>query len=161
MTFYSLLHTIGHLSGSIRKFSEAKDIQEVNDVTLNHDFSGEKTYSELLFFSIPGSTGIILFIMMFLMAITSMKWFRKRYFQTFAYIHVVCYPLFLALIIVHGCSGWFNWGFPLGIIFLTPAIIIASIAFINRLRSVKKFKFKIADVSISQNKKYIMIYFIK
>ena len=120
-----------------------------------------KTYFELLFLSIPGSTGIILVIIMVLMAFTSMKWFRKRYFQTFAYIHVISFPLFLIITIIHGCGTWFNWGFPLGIIFLTPPIIISTWQLIARLRTIRKFKFEIADVSISQNKKYIMIYFIK
>jgi len=30
-----------------------------------------------------------------------------------------------------------------------------------RYRTIKKFKFKIADVSISENRKYIMIFFIR
>lgn len=120
MTFFGILHTIGHLLGSIRKFSEEKDISKANDVTLNHDFSSEKTYNQLLWLSIPGSTGVILTLMMVAMALTSMKWFRKRYFQTFSYIHVFCFPLFLLLLIIHGAEGWFNWGFPLGSIGVTP-----------------------------------------
>ncbi|CAI2381024.1 unnamed protein product [Moneuplotes crassus] len=161
VTFFSILHTIGHCSGSIRKFSEEKDIQNVNDVTLNHDFDGEKTYWELLFLTIPGSTGIILLVLIAAMAITSMSWFREKYFQIFAYIHVFSFPLFLGLTILHGCEGWFNWGFPLGSVFLAAPIIISTIQFIQKLRTMRKYKFRIADVSISANRKYIMILFIK
>lgn len=128
---------------------------------MHHDFETEKTYLELLFFSIPGSTGIVLTVLMFLMAFTSLKCFRKRFFQTFAYIHVFSYPLFLLLLIVHGAETWFNWGFPLGSIGVTPAIIAVVVQFAIRLRTMKRFKFKIADVSISENRKYIMIFFIR
>ena len=128
---------------------------------MHHDFNGEKTYAQLLFLSIPGSTGIVLVIFMLAMAFTSMRWFRKRYFQVFSYIHVFCFPLFLVLLIAHGSGTWFNWGFPLGAVGITPAIIISIIQFINRIHTIRKFKFHIADVSISQNKKYIMIFFIR
>lgn len=147
--------------GSFKKFSGDDDIEEANKVTLHHDFDHEPTYLELLFLSIPGSTGIVLTILMFLMAFTSMKWFRKRFFQTFAYIHVFSYPLFIALLIAHGAGTWFNWGFPLGSVGLAPAIIVTIVQLYMRYRTVKKFKFKIADVSISENKKYIMIFFIR
>ncbi|CAI2380621.1 unnamed protein product [Moneuplotes crassus] len=161
ITFFSIVHVVGHLSGSIKKFSEAKDIDNVNEVTLNHNFDGKKTYAELLFLTLPGITGILLIIIIIAIAITSTSWFRERYFQTFALIHVAGFPLFLGLIILHGCEGWFNWGFPLGAIFLAPPIIISTIQFIQRLRTINKFKFRIGDVNISQNKRYIMIFFIK
>lgn len=67
----------------------------------------------------------------------------------------------MLLIIIHGSGTWFNWGFPLGSVGVTPAIIIVIVQFITRLKTIKKFKFKIADVSISENKKYIMIFFIR
>ena len=161
MTFYGILHTIGHLLGSFKKFSEEKDINNVNRITLNKNFDGRRTYLQLLFLSIPGSTGIVLVILMLAMAFTSMQWFRQRYFQIFSYIHMISFPLFLVLLIAHGSGTWFNWGFPLGSVGVTPAIIIAIVQFINRLRTIKKFKFRIADVSISQNKTYIMIFFIR
>lgn len=98
---------------------------------------------------------------MFLMAFTSLKCFRKNYFQAFAYIHVFSYPIFLVMIIVHGSGTWFNWGFPLGSIGVSPAIIAVLIQLYMRYKTMKKFKFKIADVSISDNRKYIMILFIR
>lgn len=73
MTLYGILHTIGHLLGSMRHFSEADDISKVNKVTLHHDFKHKMSYEELLFTTTPGITGIILVIIMFLMALTSMK----------------------------------------------------------------------------------------
>ena len=161
ITFYGTLHTIGHCLGSIKKISEEDNIEEVNKVTLHHDFATERSYLYLLFWSIPGLTGVVLLILMFLMAFTSLKWFRKKYFQVFAYIHVVSYPLFLILLIVHGSGTWFNWWFPLGSIGVTPAIVITIVQLIMRYRTIKKFKFKIADVSISENRKYIMIFFIR
>lgn len=161
MVFYGTLHTIGHLLGSIKKFSEETDMSKANHAMLHHTFTRTYTYSELLFTTIPGITGVILTIQMFLMMFTSFKCFRKRYFQTFAYIHVLNYPIFLILLIVHGCGTWFNWGFPLGSIFVTPTIILIIIQMVIKVRTMRKYKFKIADVSISENKKYIMIYFIR
>ena len=160
IVFYGTLHTIGHLLGSIKKFSEETDMSKANDAMLHHTFTQRYTYWELLFFTIPGSTGIILTIQMFLMMFTSLKWFRKRHFQIFAYIHVINYPIFLLLLIVHGWGTWFNWGFPLGSIFVTPTIILILLQWYIKVKTMRKYKFRIGDVSISDNKKYIMIYFI-
>ena len=161
VVFYGTLHTIGHWLGSIKKISEETDISKTNEATLHHDFPHTMSYTDLLFFSIPGSTGIILTIQMFLMMFTSFRWFRRRWFQVFSYIHVINYPIFMILLIVHGWGTWFNWGFPLGSIFVTPTLILISIQWYIKLRTIRKYKFKIADVSISENRKYIMIYFIK
>lgn len=74
---------------------------------------------------------------------------------------MVNYPIFLILLIVHGCETWFNWGFPLGSIFVTPTLILIGIQWYIKVKTIRKYKFKIADVSISENRKYIMIYFIR
>lgn len=87
--FYAVLHTVGHLLGTIRKISSEKDISKANAVTLHYDFDHTMTYSELLFTTLPGVTGIMLLVIILVMAFTSMKWFRNLFFQTFAHIHLV------------------------------------------------------------------------
>jgi DMSO/TMAO reductase YedYZ heme-binding membrane subunit len=119
--------------GTIKVISEEDDINKTNAVTLNYDFPHTMTYTELLFETIPGITGVFLVIISIVMAVTSLKWIRKRYYQLFSYTHVILYPIFLALIIVHGCGTWLNWGFPLGSIGLAPAVIITAIQYYMRI----------------------------
>jgi hypothetical protein len=57
ITFYAIVHTIGHLNGTMKVISEEEDIQKANDVLLHHEFGKEMSYAELLFTTIPGVTG--------------------------------------------------------------------------------------------------------
>lgn len=62
ITFYSVVHTIGHLTGSVRGLAEEEDVDEINKVLTHKEFSKHLTYAEILLTTIPGITGILLLI---------------------------------------------------------------------------------------------------
>jgi hypothetical protein len=60
ITFYSIVHTIGHLTSSIKYLDQEDDLDKINSVLTHKKFNKHKTYAELLFTTIPGVTGILL-----------------------------------------------------------------------------------------------------
>jgi len=69
---YAFLHTIGHLTGSIRTVAFG-DLEKVNEVFMKKKFDRHYSYAHLLFFSVPGATGCLLWFFFLLMTITSLK----------------------------------------------------------------------------------------
>ena len=132
MLFYSTLHTVGHLIGTFRVFSEADTVDEINDVFKHNEFKSVKTYPELLFTTIPGITGILLMIIIFAMGVTAMQCVRHKYFRVFSIVHIIGFPLFILLIIAHGCGTWFNYGFPYGSVTVSISLLIYMVYFIRR-----------------------------
>ena len=72
MTIYSVIHSWCHLVGSFRIISEEDDVERINNNHGGEDFEHSPTYSELLFMTLPGITGLMLLAIILLMAMTSM-----------------------------------------------------------------------------------------
>jgi respiratory burst oxidase len=79
----------------------------------------------------------------------------------FAIVHYLGVPAFLILIFLHGWESWFNWGFPIALIFLPASILIASIRYCKILYDIYYKDFSIADISVSQDLKFLMLYIVK
>jgi predicted ferric reductase len=62
---------------------------------------------------------------------------------------------------IHGFEFWFNWGIPISFISVIPGFIILAFEKILLLFSSCKYHFEIADVSLSADKEFIMISFLK
>ena len=149
--FYSWVHTIGHLTGSIRGLSKEKDVNEINDVLTHHEFDEHLTYEQILFTTLPGVTGLILLFIITFMSITSTEKMRRKHFQLFAVVHTFCFPLFILLIVAHGSGTWLNYGFPLGAITVLLSLILYFIFWIRKLVYQYKGGFDIYHVEVSPN----------
>jgi NADPH oxidase 2 len=121
---YSVIHTIGHLSGTIRKIDQEEDLEKVNDHLTHYEFSSKKSYAELLFWTVPGLTGVILLLIIILMGVTALQKMREKWFQLFSFVHVIGFPLFIILTVVHGSQSWLNYGFPLGSITILISLLV-------------------------------------
>ena len=114
-------------------------------------FDTQPSYFEALFLTIPGSTGILLFLIISSITVTSLRCVRRRAFQLFAWVHFTGVPLFLILLIVHGSDSWFNWGFPLGLLVIPPACVLCSIHYGILIHDTFFRKFYISDISITDD----------
>ena len=157
---YSWIHSIGHLTGSFRAISE-KPLEEINAYLMTKTFKEKPSYAYLVFCTIPGTTGLILLFIITCMTIFSLKRVWKRCFQVFSLVHFIGTPLFLILIIVHGSDSWFNWGFPLGLLTIPATFLMMGFHY-GRLTYDTFFKkFQIADISITEEKDFVMVYILK
>jgi hypothetical protein len=95
------------------------------------------------------------------MAITSTHWVRQKHFQLFGYTHMLLFPIFLIVLIIHGFGFWFTLGSPLAIIIVTPGFVVLMAQQMMRMFADKFNNFKIIDISISSDCTYMMIYFSK
>jgi len=161
ITIYSYIHTVGHLTGSIRALDKEKDVNKINSVLTHKRFDKHLNYFELLFTTIPGVTGILLMIIITLMWGTSLKWVRKRWFQLFSTVHVFCFPSFIILIIIHGSDTWLNYGFPLGSITVGISLLIYLFFWIRKLFYQCKGKFSIKSVEVSESGNFIYLHLNK
>ena len=89
ITVYSIIHTVGHLTGSVRALDHEDDIDEINRVLTHKRFDAHKSYAEILFKTVPGVTGILLLVIICTMCITSTEKARRKSFQLFATVHVI------------------------------------------------------------------------
>lgn len=71
---YSTSHTIGHLTGSMVTASH-DNLEDINAYFMRKTFDWQYSYAYLVFLSIPGSTGWILWIFFILITVTSLKCF--------------------------------------------------------------------------------------
>ena len=161
MTIFAIIHTACHLMGSFRILAENKNLEQINDHLAVKAFDRHYSYVQLLFTTIPGITGIILFLWLMLMAITSMRCVRMKWFQIFGYIHMTLFPIFMIALIIHGFGFWFRLGTPFAIIIVTPCFIMMIIQQLMRIFSSAFYHFEVIDVSISSDWVYAMIYFEK
>ena len=62
---------------------------------------------------------------------------------------MILFPIFLILLIMHGLNMWFAVGIPLAIIVITPNTLVLFFQRISRVTSGCRYKFEVADISIS------------
>jgi predicted ferric reductase len=161
ITFYSFVHTIGHLSGTFRALDNEKDLDVINAVFSHKEFKHHKSYAELLFATIPGLTGIILLFIITVMAITSTERVRRKSFQLFAVVHVFGFPLFVILTIVHGSDTWLNYGFPFGAITIAISLLVFLFFWIKKLALMAKGKMQVDHFNISKTSSFIYLHIKK
>lgn len=121
-------------------------------------FKAKPTYAELLFTTLPGITGIILLLIIVLMSITSTNYVWRRHFQMFSLVHFIGFPLFMILMVVHGCEFWFNWGWPLTILTIPFLLSVVTYHYSRMIADTFCWSFKIVDISITENKEFVMLY---
>ena len=159
--FYSIVHTIGHLTGSARGLSGEKDVNKINHVLTHKEFDKHLSYHEILFMTIPGVTGIILLIIITMMSLTSLEKVRRKCFQLFATTHVICFPLFIILIVVHGSDTWLNYGFPLGSITVLLSLILYVWFWVRKMVLKCRGGFEIERVEVSENDTFCYLHIKK
>lgn len=135
LLIYSWIHTFGHLFGTYLKMNKFESVDELNLVTslnllniflkknytinninilfIKHLNYGKLkkvlSYSELIFHTISGVTGILILIILTFMYVSSLDFFRKRHFEYFSYTHTLWF-LYIIFLVLHGCDFMFNYG---------------------------------------------------
>ena len=158
---YAVTHSICHLFGSMRRLSDTEDVEEIKEHLKHYEYHEKKEYHELLFGSLTGITGVLLLVIILLMSVTSLKCVRRRWYQLFGYTHMTLFPMFFIWIMIHGTGFWFNWGVPFAIIFIFPGFFMLMLQQVARFYAGYKYDFKVADVSLSSDCKFMLLYLIK
>lgn len=116
------LHTLGH---------------GINYIVLRLKSPGFNGYTSLL------GSGIFLLMILIIIRVTVMRWFKKKKFEIFYYAHNVCFVLYFAFIIVHGHNNgkMSSWKF------VVAPLVIYTIDRLSRLLSGNVSKFEIAPSS--------------
>ena len=135
MAIYAVTHSLFHLLGSFPHITQDNNETLQKNKKISERFDHTPTYFELLFMTYPGVTGLLLLIITLTIAVTSLKCIRMKHFQIFGYTHMVLFPMFLFLLIVHGLSMWFVIVAPLAIFLITPNFIILIIQRNTRITS--------------------------
>lgn len=144
LLLFSTIHTLGHLIGTFTSISDNLDI--VKHV-LPNKIDHVEGYTDLLFTTIPGITGIIMFFILLLILITSFDFIKKKHFQIFSYSHVL-YIFFCILLYIHGSGCWFNGGLPYAVIYITPFFTISIMHHMKKWLQIYSYS-PIVDVSFS------------
>lgn len=123
LAIFATIHAIGHLSGTFVKISQTQDLVALNSLTTVGKFDKIPTYSSLLFATIPGITGIIMLVIIYMIVLSSLEPIKRKYFQVFGYSHVL-YLVFCVVLYVHGCMYLFNYGLPYAVAYVTPFLCV-------------------------------------
>eukprot|EP00929_Paragymnodinium_shiwhaense_P026017 TRINITY_DN15573_c0_g1_i3.p1 TRINITY_DN15573_c0_g1~~TRINITY_DN15573_c0_g1_i3.p1 ORF type:complete len:870 (+),score=124.73 TRINITY_DN15573_c0_g1_i3:63-2612(+) len=127
----SVIHTIAHLVGPVEGLASHTP-EELNKVLfcaqpggqatwlkwMNYPacpFDRKLTYLEVLYKTLPGITGIILSVLLFVLAYTSRHAARAKNFDMFWYCHnlgLVAWPIVL---FTHGSNQWLGMGVPIAL----------------------------------------------
>ena len=123
LVLFVTIHALGHLLGTFIQISEVNNLEVLNSVTTEGKFDSLPSYPDILFKSIPGITGIIMLLIIYLMFISTFDCVKKKNYQIFAYTHILYIPLCI-LLYLHGCLCLFNYGKLLAIPYITPFLAI-------------------------------------
>lgn len=134
----SMLHTIGHLSGTFLQGSEAKFRSAVVEVL------GEKyqdvTYAKYMY-TLAGWSGTVAILIFILIVICSTPMARNWCFELFQFTHFLIYPM-IGLLMVHGAGAMF--AFPvLGFVMAIPTALVL---FERLARLSRMFEGQVADI---------------
>jgi hypothetical protein len=159
---YASIHSISHLAFSFPGLSDPANRELVEANVQNWQFTGETpSYGVLLTQTIPGITGMILWLTIITMWVTALEYVRRRKFQIFAYVHMTLFPVFIVGMCVHGGNRWVNFDFPLGLIFLPLPFFIYFFMVFRRMINMCRKPFYVADVSIVSTKTFIHLSLVK
>lgn len=132
------IHTLGHLSGTFARGSDAKFRAAVIQV-LGRKFE-DVTYADFMF-SLPGWTGTVALVNFTLIVVCSTPMARKWCFELFQYTHFLIYPM-IGLLMIHGAGNMFQYPV-LGFILAVPTALVL---FERLSRLSRMFKGQIANV---------------
>lgn len=147
LAIFATIHALGHLSGTFVKISQAEDLETLNSLTTVGKFTSLPSYCQLLFTTIPGITGILMLLIIYLIVFSALEPVKRKYFQFFAYSHAL-YPVFCVLLYVHGCMYLFNYGEPYAIAYISPFF---ALGLLQHLKKWWQFSLesRVVDVSFS------------
>ncbi|KAK5955294.1 hypothetical protein OHC33_003976 [Knufia fluminis] len=115
----SLLHTIGHVSGTLVHGSDPKFRVAVLEL-LGNKFE-EISYAAFVF-SLPGWTGIVALVIFILIVLCSTPPARRWSFELFQYSHLLIYPM-IFLLMLHGAGNLLQYP-ALGFVLALPTSLI-------------------------------------
>lgn len=157
LVLYATIHALGHLLGTFRRIIvvDGKALDEL----LPGKFSSPIYYTDLLFTTIPGITGILLLICLYGIFLSSFDFIKRRNFQIFGYGHAL-YIIFCILLYIHGAMGLFNNGLPFAVAYITPFF---AIGLLHHAKKWFQFSFQspILDVSFSAKNSVAYIKILK
>eukprot|EP00913_Durusdinium_trenchii_P010735 g10071.t1 len=117
MVFYSALHILGHSIGTIPGILQ----------------SDPKTFTDALFMTMPGLTGVLLLVLLVLVALTSRQKFRSERFETFWRLHNLVILFWPILLFLHGSQGWSGIGAPLALLVCGLPVLVYLLSRLVRL----------------------------
>lgn len=159
---YSSIHSISHLSFSVPGLTDPSNRESVEENIQNWQFKGRTpSYIELATTTIPGITGVILWLTIIIMWATSVECIRRKCFQVFAYFHMALFPVFIIGMCVHGGNRWINFEFPTALIFVPIPFFIYFFMIFKRIINMFRRPFYVADVSIVSTKTFIHLSLVK
>lgn len=151
-----------HLIFSVRNLSNPDNFEKAKSGAVSHfDFDTPPTYLQIAFTTIPGLSGIILWLIIIIMYLTSLECVRRKCFQVFSYTHVILFPFFFLGMIVHGGARWLNFNFPTAVIFVPLPLFIYFFMIFRRVINMCRKPFYVADVSIVTTKNFMHLSLVK
>ncbi|CAK9009431.1 unnamed protein product [Durusdinium trenchii] len=156
MVFYSALHILGHSIGTIPGILQS-DVNELNqllgcaqgtsgpnlfywDLHVLHwppcplpASAKPKTFTDALFMTMPGLTGVLLLVLLVLVALTSRQKFRSERFETFWRLHNLVILFWPILLFLHGSQGWSGIGAPLALLVCGLPVLVYLLSRLVRL----------------------------
>ena len=145
LLLFSVYHSIFHMAYTVPMVAGPKEKEK------SHNSIHDSKYFGVLFKSRACQTGLILLLCMILICITSLPYFRRTRFQLFSYTHMICFPIMMVCLVIHGTEGWFGKHTPLAIWFLTIPLLIYLVMIIRRAYNMNKNAFRVADVTFTEN----------
>mmetsp|Transcript_65294 Transcript_65294/g.156051 ORF Transcript_65294/g.156051 Transcript_65294/m.156051 type:complete len:900 (+) Transcript_65294:106-2805(+) len=138
LLFYSILHTFAHSIGTVPGILQM-DVAELNkllgcaqedppyiaewDLSFLHwprcplrESDKPKNFTEALFLTMPGCTGVLLLLVLLVIAYTSAPKFRSKSYDWFWTLHNLMLGVWPVLLFLHGSQGWIGVGIPLVIL---------------------------------------------
>ncbi|CEM16473.1 unnamed protein product [Vitrella brassicaformis CCMP3155] len=118
---FTVIHIAAHCGGTVPSVSGTKEVDDINDAVNNGSFDAVPSYMEVVA-SIPGVTGVVLTLIIIAIGVTSVPSIRNKNFELFWYVHVVLVWGYFIVMCLHGMVGWLNFGFPLALVVMGPAM---------------------------------------
>eukprot|EP00002_Diphylleia_rotans_P021803 TRINITY_DN4253_c0_g1_i6.p1 TRINITY_DN4253_c0_g1~~TRINITY_DN4253_c0_g1_i6.p1 ORF type:complete len:534 (-),score=105.83 TRINITY_DN4253_c0_g1_i6:1925-3526(-) len=117
----SAVHTGAHIYNF--KELETKTLDELKEITYNYPHDERLNFTQYLYTTLPGLTGVLLVLTMIIMYSAAHEKIRRPYFESFWYSHHL-FILFFGLTIIHGmgeyvgATAYWYW-------FLGPGVLYA------------------------------------
>ncbi|CEM02763.1 unnamed protein product [Vitrella brassicaformis CCMP3155] len=118
---FTVIHVAAHTGGTVPSLSSTTDTDGLNEAINNGKFDEPPSYLDLVL-SLPGWTGVVLTLIIVAMTVTSLPSVRHKYFEVFWYPHAVLIWVYFIFMCLHGMIGFLNWGWPLSLVIMGPAM---------------------------------------
>lgn len=152
---FSLIHTIGHLSGTFPSFVQEKNVDFINSVLHGLRITKPLSYGDLLA-TVPSITGFFMLGILFIIWITSWLFVRKRSYELFWWSHQL-FIVYIILLYAHGAQNFFGLGFPMATPFVSIPLLIYLIEKLIHFYCFFMWRQKILGSKTSKDGKRVMI----